>query len=161
MLLYAAGLRRSELLRLKSGDIDPDRRVIYVRGGKGGKDRVTLFSRRAYECVVHYLKLVKPKLWLFEGADGGPYSATSLNNIIRRSALNAGISKRVSAHTLRHSFATHLLEHGADLRYIQSLLGHESSKTTERYTQVTRKGFEGLVSPLDRIKEDDKDNNEI
>ena len=151
MLLYAAGLRRSELLKLKPGDIDADRKIVHVRGGKGRKDRVTLFSVRAYECIQEYLELIKPKEWLFESPDGGQYSASSLNAIIKRSAERAGITKRVSAHTLRHSFATHLLEHGADLRYIQNLLGHESSKTTERYTQVTRKGFEGLVSPLDRI----------
>jgi integrase/recombinase XerD len=155
MMLYSAGLRRSELLKLKPGDIDPDRKLVHVRGGKGRKDRVTLFSARAYESVQEYLELMKPKEWLFEGPDGGQYSATSVNAIIRRSAQKAGIKKKVSAHTLRHSFATHLLERGADLRYIQSLLGHESSKTTERYTQVTRKGFEGLVSPLDRIEPTD------
>lgn len=161
MLLYAAGLRRSELLRLKPADIDASRKLIYVRGGKGGKDRVTLFPARAYEIIREYLELIKPREWLFEGPDGNPYSATSLNNIIRRSAQRAGIRKHVSAHTLRHTFATHLLEAGADLRYIQSLLGHESSKTTERYTQVTRKGFENLVSPLERMKEVSKDDKEI
>jgi site-specific recombinase XerD len=150
-LLYSAGLRVSELLNLKHGDIDTDRKIIYVRGAKGRKDRITLFSPLAYKYLQDYIELLKPKHWLFEGPDGRPYSASSVNKIIKRSARAAGITKRVSAHTLRHSFATHLLEHGTDLRYIQTLLGHESSKTTDRYTQVTRKGFENLVSPLDRI----------
>ena len=151
LLLYSAGLRMSELLALRESDIDRDRKLINVRGGKGSKDRVTLLSAVAMEYIGDYLNLLKPKHWLFEGPDGGRYSATSVNAIIKRSAARAGIRKKVSAHTLRHSFATHLLEHGTDLRYIQSLLGHESSKTTERYTQVTKRGFEGLVSPLDRI----------
>lgn len=150
-LLYSAGLRVSELLNLKQSDIDSDRRMIYVRAGKGKKDRVTLFSASAYAYIVDYIALIKPKNWLFEGPDGRPYSASSVNKIIKRSARAAGITKRVSAHTLRHSFATHMLEQGTDLRYIQTLLGHESSRTTERYTQVTRKGFENLVSPLDRL----------
>lgn len=104
-----------------------------------------------YRYIQEYIELLKPKHWLFESPDGRQYSASSVNKIIKRNARAAGITKRVSAHTLRHSFATHLLEHGTDLRYIQNLLGHESSKTTERYTQVTRKGFENLVSPFDRL----------
>ena len=110
-----------------------------------------MLSAIANEYVQHYIEMVKPKEWLFESPDGGQYSATSVNKIVKRSAEKAGIKKRVSAHTLRHSFATHLLEHGTDLRYIQTLLGHENSKTTERYAQVTRKGFEKLVSPLNTI----------
>lgn len=151
LLLYSAGLRMSELLGLRACDIDRDRKLIYVRAGKGKKDRVTLLSAVALQYIDDYVSLLKPKQWLFEGPDGGPYGATSVNAIIKRSAAKAGIQKKVSAHTLRHSFATHLLEHGTDLRYIQTLLGHESSKTTERYTQVTKKGFENLVSPLDRL----------
>lgn len=153
LLLYSAGLRVSELLALKQEDIDRGRKVIYVRGGKGRKDRVTLLSDIADRCIREYVEVVQPKEWLFEGPGGGRYSAVSVNKIIKRSAERAGIQKRVSAHTLRHSFATHLLEHGTDLRYIQVLLGHENSKTTERYTQVTKKGFENLVSPLDRLAE--------
>lgn len=139
LLLYSAGLRISELLGLRECDIDRDRKLIYVRGGKGKKDRVTLLSAVAMQYIGDYLGLLKPKHWLFEGPDGGPYSATSINVVIKRNAAKAGIRKTVSAHTLRHSFATHLLENGTDLRSIQILLGHESSKTTERYTQVTKK----------------------
>lgn len=150
-ILYSSGLRISELLNLKREDIDPDRKVIYVRGGKGRKDRVTLLSPLAYEFLIHYLDAYKPVTWLFESPTGSQYSARSVNNFINVIAKKAGILKRVSAHTLRHSFATHLLEHGTDLRYIQTLLGHENSKTTERYAQVTRRGFDQLISPLDRI----------
>ena len=151
LLLYSAGLRRSELLRLREHDLDFDRKLIHVRAGKGKKDRVTMLSPYAYESLQDYLVQLKPKFWLFEGLDGRPYSASSLGKIIKRSAEKAGIMKNVTAHTLRHSFATHSLEQGMDLRYIQSLLGHENSKTTERYTQVTIKGFSNLVSPLDRL----------
>lgn len=151
LLLYSAGLRRSELLRLQERDLDLDRKVIHVRAAKGKKDRVTMLSPYAYQVLQDYLAQLKPKFWLFEGPDGRPYSASSLGKIIKRSAEKAGIKKNVSAHTLRHSFATHSLEQGMDLRYIQSLLGHENSKTTERYTQVTTKGFGNLVSPLDRL----------
>ena len=150
-ILYSSGLRISELLNLRLTDIDADRMSIHVRGGKGAKDRITLLSLFAYDFMKGYLAMYKPTGWLFEGPSGGPYSARSVNNIIKRSAKKAGIRKNVSAHTLRHSFATHLLEHGTDLRYIQSLLGHESSRTTEIYAHVTKKGFEQLISPLDRI----------
>lgn len=150
-LLYSAGLRISELLNLKWQDMDEFRMVIYIRAGKGGKDRITLLSKLALDHLKHYLEIYKPKAWLFEGPHGEPYSSRSVNQFIHRYCLAAGIKKRVSAHTLRHSFATHLLERGTDLRYIQTLLGHESSKTTERYTHVTKRGFEKLISPLDII----------
>ena len=93
----------------------------------------------------------KPKLYLFEGQDGGQYAARSIQLIMRDSVTKAGITKKVSVHTLRHSFATHLLENGTDLRYIQALLGHESSKTTEIYTHITTKGFDQIVNPLDKL----------
>lgn len=149
--LYSGGLRISELLSLTHHSIDPDRGLIYIYNGKGKKDRVTLLSKVAFAYLNEYLLKYKPVTWLFEGADGGKYSSRSVNNVIKHSCALAGITKRVSAHTLRHSFATHLLERGTDLRYIQSLLGHESSRTTERYTHVTKKGFELLISPLDNL----------
>jgi len=151
-LIYSAGLRISELLNLQRDSLDADRGLIYVRCGKGKKDRITLLSRVAYAYVCEYLELYKPGRWLFEGPGGEMYSSRSVNSIIKRSCRLAGINKRVSAHTLRHSFATHLLERGTDLRYIQTLLGHESSRTTERYTHVTKKGFEMLISPLDNLE---------
>lgn len=143
----------SELLALKWEDIDEERKVIYVRQGKGQKDRVTLLSPKLLEALKQYRQKYNPTVWVFEGVakTPSPYSCRSVNNIIKQCASKAGISKNVSAHTLRHSFATHLLEAGTDLRYIQSLLGHNSSRTTERYTHVTKKGFEKLLSPLDKI----------
>jgi site-specific recombinase XerD len=150
-LLYSAGLRVSELLRLRWEDIDADRKLIHVRSAKGKKDRVTLLSGYAYEYLRNYRDLYSPREWVFEGIGGGQYSSRSVNAVIRRSARAAGIGKRVSAHTLRHSFATHLLERGTDLRYIQVLLGHDSSRTTERYAHVTKRGFEALLSPLDSM----------
>ncbi len=151
LLLYSAGLRMSELLSLTKNDIDVDRGIINVRNGKGRKDRITLLSKVAYQHLVQYYAQYVPKHWVFEGPDGKEYSARSVNNIIKAGAAKAGIKKTISAHTLRHSFATHLLENGTDLRYIQDLLGHENSKTTERYTHVTKKGFGKLLSPLDSM----------
>lgn len=150
-LLYSAGLRISELLNLRWKDIDESRMIIYIHGGKGRKDRITLLSKLALDYVKYYLDLYKPKEWLFEGPEGGRYSSRSVNQFIHKYCSLAGIRKRVSAHTLRHSFATHMLERGTDLRYIQTLLGHESSRTTERYTHVTKRGFEKLISPLDYL----------
>lgn len=114
--------------------------------------------------MLQYIERYRPRRWLFEGPDGNPYSARSVNLVIQRKARAAGITKKVSAHVLRHSFATHLLERGTDLRYIQALLGHENPKTTERYTHVTKKGFEQLVSPLDNLLKDttlDEANNRL
>ncbi|MBT9314524.1 tyrosine-type recombinase/integrase [Leptothoe spongobia TAU-MAC 1115] len=148
-LIYSAGLRRSEVLNLKPTDIDSKRNCINIRDAKGNKDRITLLSQKALLLLREYYKQYRPKEWLFEGAEGGKYSTTSLRKILQRAVENAGIKKEVTLHTLRHSFATHLLERGTDLRYIQSLLGHSSSKTTEIYTHITSKGFENLKSPLD------------
>jgi integrase/recombinase XerD len=160
-ILYSAGLRISEVLHLKPTDIDADRSLIYIRGAKHNKDRITLLSKVAYQVTRQYLDVYKPQMWLFEGTGNRPYSQRSVNAIIKRNAAKAGITKNVSAHTLRHSFATHLLEQGTDLRYIQNLLGHESSRTTERYTHITNKGLNRITSPLDRlwnekINEDDR-----
>jgi site-specific recombinase XerD len=150
-LLYSAGLRRSELLNLKLSDIDSKRMVILVKNGKGGKDRLTLLSQKVLTDLRAYYKVWKPKEYLFEGEKGGQYSATSVLAIIRRAALEAKIHKPISPHMLRHSFATHLLENGTDLRYIQTLLGHSSSKTTEIYTQVAIKNIINVQSPIDLI----------
>ena len=148
-LFYSSGLRMSELLHLKWIDLDPGRKLIYVRCGKGKKDRRTILSPLAYDYLTHYKGIYSTNEWVFEGVRGGPYTARSVNNMIKRNARRAGIEKNISAHTLRHSFATHMLEGGADLRYIQALLGHESSKTTERYTHITQTGLDKLHSPLD------------
>ena len=148
-LIYSAGLRLSELLNLTPANIDSQRNLIAIRGGKGGKDRMTLLSETALAMLRDYYRAYKPKKWLFEGADGGKYHARSVQNVFRRAKEKAGITKPATVHTLRHSFATHLLEQGTDLRYIQALLGHSSPKTTEIYTHVSNQAIGKLKSPLD------------
>jgi integrase/recombinase XerD len=150
-LIYAAGLRRSELINLRIQDIDLQRTLINIRGGKGKKDRITLLSEKVKELLSKYFADYQPKKWVFEGAKGERYSATSLQKVFHQALRRSGIVKDVTLHTLRHSFATHLLENGTDIRYIQVLLGHGSSKTTEIYAHVTRKGFEKIRSPLDNL----------
>ena len=150
-LIYAAGLRRSELINLRVNDIDSKRMVINVRGAKGKKDRITLLSEKILGLLRTYFKQYRPKVWLFEGFAGEPYSVSSLQKVFMAALRKSGIRKEASLHTLRHSFATHLLENGTDIRYIQALLGHNSSKTTEIYTHVTTKGFEKIRSPLDNL----------
>lgn len=151
MLLYSAGLRRSELINLRLGDVDMHRHMVLVRGGKGRKDRQTVVAQNMLPVLEAYLQQYKPGFWLFEGARGDRYSASSLQQILKNAVQRAGITKRVRLHMLRHSFATHLLESGTSTRYIQVLLGHESPKTTEIYAQVTRFALENVVSPLDKI----------
>jgi site-specific recombinase XerD len=150
-LAYSAGLRLGEVINLKPGDIDSKRNYVIVRQGKGMKDRYSLLSSRVLEMLRAYYKEYQPKEFLFEGQFGGPYSATSIHNILKVAVEKAGIKKRVTVHTLRHSFATHLLERGTDIRYIQELLGHQSSRTTEIYTHMTQKGLGKIKSPLDNL----------
>jgi integrase/recombinase XerD len=151
MLLYASGLRRGELLNLRIGDADFNRNIVFIRGGKGRKDRQTVMAQSLVPLVEQYIDTHKPRFWLFEGLKGERYSATSLQQVLKRAVDKAGIRKRVRLHMLRHSFATHLLEAGTSTRYIQVLLGHESPKTTEIYAQVTRFGMDKVISPLDHI----------
>lgn len=148
-LLYSAGLRRSELLELKLTDIDSKRMLVHIRAAKGGKDRHSLLSKTVLTDLRAYYKTYKPKVYLFEGVHGNPYSAESVLAIVRKAASKAGIKRRVTPHMLRHSFATHLLENGVDLRQIQVLLGHGSSKTTEIYTHVATHTFKTIKNPLD------------
>ena len=123
--------------------------TITVKQGKGRKDRITLLSNRLLIDLRAYYKIHKPKIYLFEGEKGGKYSGSSIRQIVTRAAKMAKISQVVTPHMLRHSFATHLLEGGTDLRYIQSLLGHSSTKTTEIYTHVAISSFSGIKNPLD------------
>jgi len=150
-LLYSAGLRLSELLSLKINNIDSDRMLIFVQGAKGNKDRYTILSQSILNELRKYYLKYRPKELLFEGPRGNKYSDTSVRKIVKRAAEKARIRKNVSPHTLRHSFATHLLEDGTDLRYIQNLLGHNSSKTTEIYTHVATNIVKGIKSPLDTL----------
>jgi integrase/recombinase XerD len=151
MLIYAAGLRRSELLALRVGDVDMHRNVVFIRGGKGRKDRQSIMAQSLLPMLREYLEKHMPAFWLFEGRRGERYSESSLQQVLKQAATLAGIKKQVRLHMLRHSFATHLLESGTSTRYIQTLLGHESPVTTEIYTQVTRFGLDKIQSPLDQM----------
>jgi len=148
-LLYGSGLRRGELLALLLSDIDSSRMLIHVRCAKGRKDRYTLLSKSLLDDLRMYFKECRPAHYLFESPMGGPYSAESVYKVVKNAASRAGIVKRVTPHMLRHSFATHLLESGVDLRRIQILLGHSSSKTTDLYTHVAQSTYSNVSSPLD------------
>lgn len=151
-LIYACGLRRSELLNLYPTDIDSKRGLLIIRQAKGRKDRISPISEKTIEMLREYYKMYKPKVWLFEGQNAGEqYSEKSLQNVMKQALEKAKIKKRVTLHWLRHSYATHLLEAGTDLRYIQELLGHKSSKTTELYTHVSTKNLQNIKSPFDDL----------
>ena len=150
-VIYSAGLRLSELINLQIKDIDRDRKLIRVKMGKGRKDRYTLLSPKLEKILDEYMYYYKPSKYLFEGQKSGKYSAKSVQNIMQNAVRMAGIVKHATVHTLRHSFATHLLENGTDLRYIQELLGHSSSKTTEIYTHVSKRFIGKIKSPLDNL----------
>ena len=151
LLLYSAGLRRGELLRLQVSDIDPKTMRIHVRAAKGKKDRYAQLSVTMWEMLQEYIKLYEPANYLFEGVNE-KYSGTSIGVVVKKAANEAGIKKKVTPHTLRHSYATHLLEAGTDTRFIQVLLGHESSRTTEIYTHITQRGLENVKNPLDNME---------
>jgi integrase/recombinase XerD len=148
-LMYSSGLRIGELLNLKPEDIDSKRMLVRVNQGKGNRDRLTILSEKVLLDLRVYYKKHRPKNWLFESPDGNKYSTTSVSAILTKASRIVGIHKRVNPHMLRHSFATHLLESGTDLRYIQTLLGHKSSKTTEIYTHVATNTFAIIKNPLD------------
>ncbi len=150
-MLYSSGIRRGELLNLRIHDLDFEKKIIFVRGGKGNKDRTTILADKAILVLNKYLEMYKPNYWLFEGLNRKPYSPTSVLSILKKSSLKAGLNKIVRPHMLRHSFATHMLEQGVDLRFIQTLLGHSSPKTTEIYTHVTKFSLAKIKSPFDAI----------
>jgi integrase/recombinase XerD len=151
-LIYSCGLRRSELLNLKPADIDSKRGIVIIRQGKGKKDRIVPLSLKILEMLREYYSICRPKIWLFEGQNlGEQYSEYSLQSVLKQALQKTGIKKQVTLHWLRHSYATHLLEAGTDLRYIQELLGHNSSKTTEIYTHVSTKSIQQIKSPFDDL----------
>lgn len=146
-LIYACGLRRSEVLNLTLKDVLSDRNLLFIRQSKGKKDRVVPISHKIIEMLRDYYKAFKPKTWLFEGQyTGEQYSERSLQLVLKQALQKAGNKKPVSLHWLRHSYATHLLESGTDLRYIQELLGHSSSRTTEIYTHVSTQNLQQILS---------------
>ena len=149
--IYSAGLRISEIIKLKISDIDSTRMIIKIKGGKGYKDREVMLSENFLILLRKYYKVYKPKEWLFEGQKGGEYSTASIQKIFKKALKNANIKQKATVHTLRHSFATHLLENGTDIRFIQEFLGHNSIKTTQIYTHITKKSKNKIKSPLDTI----------
>lgn len=148
-LIYSSGLRISEAINMKITDIDSQRMLIHVKNAKGKKDRYTILSTKFLVLLREYYTVYKPKTYLFEGQYGEQYSSRSAQSVLQQSAKKAGITKQISLHTLRHSFATHLLESGTDLRYIQDLLGHSSPKTTMIYTHVTSTSLKKIINPFD------------
>ena len=151
-LIYACGLRRSELLNLKIQDVDSGRGFLIVIQAKGRKDRVVPLSDKIITLLREYYRYEKPVLYLFEGQKPGhPYSEKSLESVLKQALVKAKVKKGVTLHWLRHSYATHLLEMGTDLRYIQELLGHSSSRTTEIYTHVSTKSLQKIKSPFDDL----------
>ena len=151
-IIYACGLRRSELLQLKLEDVERGRKLLHLREAKGFKDRLVPVSDKTIEMIDCYLTRYKPQKYLFEGQWAGEmYSATSLERVFIHACEMAGIKKKITLHSLRHSYATHLLESGTDLRFIQELLGHKSSKTTQIYTHVTTKSIQNIRSPFDDL----------
>ena len=151
-LIYACGLRCGELLRLRPEHIDAHRKLLLVKQSKGKKDRVVPLSDKIIELLRVYYKTARPQVYLFEGQQPGEmYSERSLQQVLKLSCTKAGITKPVTLHWLRHSYATHLLEAGTDLRYIQELLGHSSSKTTEIYTHVSTHAIQKIRSPFDSL----------
>ena len=151
-LIYACGLRRSELLNLTLKDVLSNRHLLFVRQAKGKKDRMVPLSPKIIEMLREYYKAYQPKTWLFEGQfPNTKYSEKSLENVLKQSLYKVKMNKKVSLHWLRHSYATHLLESGTDLRYIQELLGHSSSRTTEIYTHVSTRNLQQIRSPFDDL----------
>jgi integrase/recombinase XerD len=151
-LVYACGLRRSEVLNIKASEIDSKRKLLLIRNAKGRKDRIAPLSDKLIAMLREYYTMYKPKTWLFEGQEKGEqYTGSSLQEVLKKAIKTAKINKPVSLHWLRHSYATHLLEAGTDLRYIQELLGHKSSRTTEIYTHVSTKSLQNIKTPFDDL----------
>ena len=151
MVIYSAGLRISEAVNLRVRDIKKTRKCIFIRDGKGSKDRYTVLANTVVPVLDQYLKQYHPKLYLFEGQEGGAYSKRSIQAFFCRSRDRAGINPEVTVHSLRHSFATHSLDAGYSVRYIQEALGHNDIKTTERYLHVSSDALRNLRSPLDDL----------
>jgi integrase/recombinase XerD len=148
-IIYSCGLRRSEVTNIRLSDLDRDRGIVHIREGKGRVDRIVPVSRKVWEKIDEYLDGFHPEKYLFEGQSGGRYSAESVYMVFKHALQRAGIKKEVGVHSLRHSYATHLHESGLDIRYIQELLGHRSTRTTEIYTHVSRRNLVVVRSPIE------------
>lgn len=151
-MIYACGLRSGELLSLRPSDILSDRYLLHIHQSKGKKDRIVPISDKIIALLRQYYKAYRPKHWLFEGQEAGkPYGGRSLQLVMRLAVKKAKVNKPATLHWLRHSYATHLLESGTDLRYIQEILGHRSSRTTEIYTHVSNRSIQQIKSPFDDL----------
>lgn len=149
--VYSLGLRSGELLNLKIHDVDGDRNLVNIIEAKGKKDRIVVLPEKLRILLRQYFKEYKPKMYLFEGQKGGKYTSSSLSKVFKNSLHKAKINKQATLHTLRHSYATHLLEQGTDIRVIQKLLGHKNIKTTQIYTHVAETELLKVRSPLDLL----------
>ena len=147
VLIYSCGLRISELINLKINDIDTQRMLIQIRNSKGNKDRQVQLAEQIHQLIKRYNNEYNPKQFLFNGLNSYQYSTASIQKIIKRAAIKADIRKNVTPHTLRHSFATHLLEDGIDIRYIQTILGHSNIQTTQIYTHVSSRHLKNIKNP--------------
>lgn len=150
-IIYSCGLRRSEVTNIRLTDLDRERGIIHIRAGKGMVDRIVPVSVKVWEKIDEYLRAYNPRKYIFEGQGGGRYSTESVYRVFKTALKKAGIMKEVGVHCLRHSYATHLHENGLDIRYIQELLGHKSSRTTEIYTHVSRRNLIQVRSPIDDL----------
>jgi integrase/recombinase XerD len=150
-MIYSCGLRRSEITNILITDLDRDRGILHIREGKGRVDRIVPISSKVWEKIDEYVDGFSPKKYLFEGQTGGRYSSESVYRVFKLAMQKAGIKKDVGVHSLRHSYATHLHESGLDIRYIQELLGHKSTRTTEIYTHVSRRNLVSVRSPIEDI----------
>lgn len=150
-ITYSCGLRRSEVVNIRLSDLNRERGLLHIRGGKGNVDRVVPVSVKVWEKIEEYMDSYHPIVWLFEGQKGGRYTTSSVYHVFKEALSRAGIEREVGIHSLRHSYATHLHESGLDIRYIQELLGHQSSRTTEIYTHVSRRHLVQIKSPIDDL----------
>ncbi len=149
--IYGLGLRISEVIELKVNNIDSQRMLVSIKNSKGNKDRLVMLPENLLLLLRKYFKEYKPQNYLFEGRSGQVYSETSIRNILKKALRQNNITKHITVHSLRHSFATHLLENGTDIRIIQKLLGHKSLKTTIQYTKVSEATLQSVKSPLDML----------
>lgn len=150
-LIYACGLRRSELVRIKLEHISSERKTLLIVNAKGNKDRIVPLGTKIMAKILAYYNLYKPTVYLFEGMNGNMYSVESVHRLFKKALKVSGINKALGVHALRHSFATHLLDEGTDIRYIQELLGHKSSKTTEIYTHVSTRDLKNIRNPFEDL----------
>ena len=150
-LIYSAGLRLGELTRLKIRDVKFDQGIIQIKCSKGKKDRISVLSSKVKVLLLEYIEIYKPRFYLFEGQTGGKYSDRSVQNIMQDAVLKSGVDENATVHTLRHTFATHMILQGVDLRRVQELLGHASLETTAVYTHITDKMKSEVKSPLDDL----------